>query len=583
MDNSYYSIVRSTQIVLSVLKANRIRIIVASPGTTNISFVGSFMHDSYFKMYSAPDERSAAYMACGLAAESGEPVVLTCTGATASRNYLPGLTEAFYRKLPVIALTSSLPIGRSGHLYPQFVDRSNQPVDVVKCSVQVGDIKDAEDEWECITKVNKAILETTRHGGGPVHINISGGGEGYHFSVKELPQTRIMARYESLKNVPELPKGKLAIFIGSHKPFTSSQTTAIDKFCATHDAVVFVDHTSNYYGKYRLLYSIAACQAISDSNTKLDLMIHIGEVSGDYYTTKKLHASKEVWRVSPDGEIRDYFHKLTSVFEMEEEDFFNHYSAEGEPRDDFYLQCHKRLTEVYNAIGDLPFSNIWSASVLSTKMPSDCTIHFGILNSLRSWNFFELPTGITTNCNVGGFGIDGIISSVLGASLVHPNKLYFCFVGDLAFFYDMNALGNRHVGKNLRIMLINNGKGTEFRHHTHPGSRFGEDADLYIAAGGHYGSKSPTLVRHYAEDLGLRYLTAKNKEEFMINMPIFLDTDNRERSIVFELFTTNEEEDIALKTIVNLLYDNSPKSNVKRIIKNVLGESITKTISRFVK
>lgn len=585
MENSYYSIVKNTQIVLSVLKEKGIRKVVASPGTTNISFVGSFMHDSFFQMYSAPDERSAAYMACGLAAESGEPVVLTCTGATASRNYFPGLTEAFYRKLPIIALTSALPLGRSGHLYPQFLDRSEQPVDVVKCSVQIGAIKDSEDEWECITKINKAILETTRHGGGPVHINISGGGEGYNFSVKELPPTRIMTRYESLKGTPPIPNGKVAIFIGSHKPFTSEQTSAIDKFCETHDAVVFVDHTSSYHGKYRVLYSIAACQSIEDENLKPDLLIHIGEVSGDYYTTKKLHASKEVWRVSPDGEIRDYFRKLTCVFEMEEEDFFLHYSSAGCSHNQYYQNCRNKLDEVYNSIGELPFSNMWSASVLSSKLPIDSTVHFGILNSLRSWNFFELPEGVRSNCNVGGFGIDGIVSSVLGASFVHPEKLYFCFVGDLAFFYDMNALGNRHVGKNLRIMLVNNGKGTEFRNHTHPGSKFGNDADLYIAAGGHYGNQSPTLVKHYAEDLGFRYLSASNKEEFLKNKNIFLDTENREQSIIFELFTTNEQEDAALTAIIGAVHDSSyeSKNKFKSVIKTVLGDSLTDTIKKAIR
>ena len=76
-------------ILLALLKAHGIRKVIASPGTTNIALVASMQQDPYFQMYSAADERSAAYMACGLAAESGEPVVLSCTGATASRNYLP--------------------------------------------------------------------------------------------------------------------------------------------------------------------------------------------------------------------------------------------------------------------------------------------------------------------------------------------------------------------------------------------------------------------------------------------------------------------------------------------------------------
>ena len=54
------------------------------------------------------------------------------------------------------------------------------------------------------------------------------------------------------------------------------------------------------------------------------------------------------------------------------------------------------------------------------------------------------------------------MSSLLGASLVHPERLYFGVVGDLSFFYDMNVLGNHHIGRNVRILLINNALGAEF-------------------------------------------------------------------------------------------------------------------------
>ena len=103
--NTHYTTDRSTQMVLSVLKAYGIKKIVASPGTTNMAFVASAQSDPHFEMYSSVDERSAAYIACGLAQESGEAVVISCTGATASRNYMPGLTEAYYRKLPILAIT----------------------------------------------------------------------------------------------------------------------------------------------------------------------------------------------------------------------------------------------------------------------------------------------------------------------------------------------------------------------------------------------------------------------------------------------------------------------------------------------
>ena len=83
-----YSVKKHVQILLAVLKGHNIKKVVVSPGTTNIFFVGSIQSDDWFEIYSAPDERSAAYMACGLAEESGEAVALSCTGATASRNYI---------------------------------------------------------------------------------------------------------------------------------------------------------------------------------------------------------------------------------------------------------------------------------------------------------------------------------------------------------------------------------------------------------------------------------------------------------------------------------------------------------------
>ena len=136
-----------------------------------------------------------------------------------------------------------------------------------------------------------------------------------------------------------------------------------------------------------------------------------------------------------------------------------------------------------------------------------------ILNSLRAWNFFETPDSVTGFSNTGGFGIDGGVSSLIGASFANREKLYFGIIGDLAFFYDMNVIGNRHVGNNVRIMLINNGRGTEFRLYNHPANRFGNDADPYMAAAGHFGSKSHRLIKHYAEDLGYEYMSASDKEE----------------------------------------------------------------------
>lgn len=576
---TYYSDEKNVQVLIAILKKHGISKVIISPGTANSSLSVSLQNDEFFEMYSSVDERSAAYMACGLAGETEEPVVLSCTGATASRNYLPGLTEAYYRKLPVLAITSTQEVSRIGHHLAQVVDRSILPKDTAKISVTLPVIKDYEDFWDCEIKVNKAILELKRNGGYPAHINLSTT-RLRTFTSKELPVTRKIDRISINDKLPELPNGKIAILVGSHSRFSKKQTEIIDGFCASNNAVVFCDHSSNYKGKYRVLYALAAGQEMGDTSKTLpDLLIHIGEVTGDYFSIKMV--GKQVWRVSEDGEIRDTFRKLTYVFEIPEYKFFEYYSNKNAKSSTEYLEtCKNHLNELYNNIPDLPFSNIWIASQLAHLIPYKSTIYFGILNSLRSWNFFELPFSVDSSSNVGGFGIDGNVSVLVGASLFNKDKLYFGIIGDLAFFYDMNVLGNRHVGKNLRILLVNNGKGTEFRQYNHEAAQHGERADDFIAAAGHFGNKSKTLVKHYAEDLGFEYLSATSKKEFKQVYKRFIQPKISNKPILFEVFTDSENESNALKKILKI--EKTNKGSAKNIAKQVLGRKTINTIKRTI-
>lgn len=577
--SKFYTDEKNALIIITLLKANGISKVIASPGTTNMALVGSMQHDAYFQVYSAVDERSAAYMACGLAHESGEPVVISCTGATASRNYMSGLTEAYYRKLPVLAVTSSQMVGKVAHHLPQVIDRSVKPNDTHRLSVELPIVKDDDDWWECEVKVNQAILELKRGGGGPVHINLPTR-YSRSYETKTLPICRVMNRFTVTDKLPEL-KGRVAVFIGAHREFTLQETEVLDRFCNSNNAVVFCDHTSGYKGKYRLLYSLAASQDQMDlSADKPDITIHIGEVTGDYAGMSMI--GKEVWRVSEDGEIRDTFRKLRYVFEMDEKTFFEHYTDSSKvPSNQYLRQCQARLRDVQQAIPNIPFSNIWVAQRTAHRIPEDSAIHFGILNSLRSWNFFELSNSVKSISNVGGFGIDGGLSSLLGASLANPEKLYFGIIGDLAFFYDMNALGNRHVGNNLRIMVVNNGKGTEFRQYNHVAAHFGDQADEFISASGHFGNKSPVLIKHYAQDLGFKYISASSKEEYESVYEQFLNKDNGLQSVVFEVFTDSEEESRALEMIRNIKKDH--KRSAKAAVRRVFGDSSVNAVKNFLK
>ena len=174
---------------------------------------------------------------------------------------------------------------------------------------------------------------------------------------------------------------------------------------------------------------------------------------------------------------------------------------------------------------------------------------------------------------------------MIGASLANPDKLFFGVFGDLAFFYDMNVVGNRHVGNNVRILLINNGKGNEFRNYNHPCYFLGNVADEYVAASGHYGNKSNLLVKNYAENLGYEYLSASNKNEFNASIDKFLSDEKQDKPILFEVFTETEDESNALETILNMVVDNKTivKDKLKNAVKGIVGQKGIDTIKKVIK
>lgn len=569
----YYTDERNVQILIALLKAHHIKRVIVSPGSTNVTFVGSLQQDPFFEMYSCVDERSAAYMACGMAAESGEPVVLSCTGATASRNYFPALTEAFYRKLPILAVTSTQDESKIGHLVAQVIDRTCQPKDTVVCSVHMQTVRDENDAWDCNIKANKAILALRHRGGGPVHINLTTT-YSRDFTIKHLPEQRVIRRFTANDSMPPLPQGRIAIFCGSHLCWSEESTKAIDKFCHTYNAVVFVEPGANYRGKYKVNYNLVAQQGLSDSNRHPDLLIHIGNMSD--FANVASDSPQEVWRVSEDGLIVDRYKKLTNVFEMSELAFFSSYTnLIDKTSDDSYLEnCRELQQRVWTSIPELPFSHLWVAEQLHGKLPKGSVLHLGILSPLRSWGYFDFDDSINIFCNEGGFGIDGNMSTLIGASQIHPDKLYIGVVGDLSFFYDMNALGNRHIGNNIRILLINNSLGAEFHLFKQLNSTFVNSIDHFLSAGGHFGCQSPTLVRHFSEDLGFDYMSASSKDEFEKVYPRFVSPAFTEKPVVFEVFTQVDDENEALYRMYNI--ETSAKKKIKKTLQNVFGDDAIK-------
>ena len=69
------------------------------------------------------DERSAGFFALGLAKASGAPAVLVCTSGTAAANFMPAVVEAYYSRVPLVVLTADRPPELRDVGAPQAIDQ----------------------------------------------------------------------------------------------------------------------------------------------------------------------------------------------------------------------------------------------------------------------------------------------------------------------------------------------------------------------------------------------------------------------------------------------------------------------------
>ena len=578
-----YTIQENVRIVIAMLKQYGIHHIVISPGGTNIPISQAVQDDTFFHCYSVPDERSAMYFAIGLYLQTGEVIATSCTSAQATRNYIPGLTEAFYKHVPVLAITTAKLERFQYQDYMQAPDQCSLPRDSVKRSFDLPPVTDENTRSQCYHAAREAIMEITHRRPGPVQLNIRivDALQG-KFIDEQLPNVRPLQRYMAWDDWSEieLQGKKILIVVGEHRPFDEKQRKAIEAFCENYNVVVYVNHLSNYHGKYSIQGNLlVACGGMKKLHP--DILITIGGQTGDYPLYGALNglSDMEHWRVAEDGALVDTYSRLTKVFECPDYFFFNRLAGVHLCGHSYYEKWIQ-LEEMLNRNIQLPFSNLYVAQQLYKEIPSCSIVNYAILNSLRCWNYFPLDPSIQGYANVAAFGIDGCNSMLIGESM-NTDELCFIITGDLAFFYDMNVLGNRHVGNNVRLLLINNGAGVEFKNYNHLGALFGDEADKYIAAAGHYGNKSRNLVRHYAEDLGFEYLSAGNKDEFLQVYESFLTPAYTPKPILFEIFTDTKDESDALKLIRNISKD--VKSTIVNTAKQLLGPNIKKVIKGIVK
>lgn len=566
-----YTTQKNLQVLISLLKQYEIRDIVISPGSRNMAFVRSVETDPFFNTHSVVDERSAAYFAIGIWVKTGRPVVLSSTSAQATRNYIPGMTEAYYRGAQLVVVTADYRTSYIGQGVMQTVEQMSIPKDAARYSVKLPIIFDGNDLRYCVRIVNEALLELDHRGTGPVHIDIPTE-EHWTGGVLQLPEFSKIDRYTDTTNLPPLAGKRILVLVGQHRPFSEQEQIALDEFSLSYNVVVYTNLLSNYRGPRSVNGNLFA-EGLNGEGYKpyaSDITITIGGQHGDYGIDGKVRQfGGEHWDVSQDGKIRDTYGRLKNVFEFSETDFFNAYRAlsDGKSESDEYYRVWDNLVSARSVPDDLPLSQAFVASQLMPRIPDGAAVHFAILNSLRNWNLFDTENFFESYSNVAAFGIDGCLSTFIGHSVV-VEELTFLIIGDLSFFYDMNALGIREVKNNARVALINNSGGAEFRMYSNAASEFGEDANKHIAAAGHNSEAAG-----WAKSMGWEYVPIRTKNDLIQNIDVFFSSSDK--PVFFEIFTTMKDDSNGVKRMI--------RSNVSRTLSQRLAGTLSPGNKRRIK
>lgn len=548
-----YTVHKNVQVILALLKEYGIQNIVVSAGTRLIPLVFSADNDDYFKLYTIVDERSAGFFALGLIQKLQKPVAIVCTSGTASCNYVTSVAEAFYQHLPLVVLTSDRNRYYLNQQEDQCVPQKNLYSDIVRRSVDLPIVRDHMDFWYCNRLVNEALLELDHREKGPVHINFQiddsypVAGALYDFKQPNLPAVvkidRIMPSDSDemwLALAKELSGKKVMILWGQHAPLSEEESSVVQSFCeqfgvlATSDVIGNL-HIRNFTRSSRL--TMVSSASLSELMPDVIITMNGNRLMNIKAIFKNMPATSCHWHVSPNGEIADPLKRQTKIVESSPGYFFKRLISTGITNSvnlyEKWKVIESEALEESSLTYKFEYSSVSAIQALINHMQEGALFHVSNSNNIRIVNSFYLPDSVSVYCNRGTCGIDGSASSYIAQSYVNDSPSYMV-IGDLSFFYDMNSLWNRYIGK-ARIMLINNSCGALFHSGFYEPFKGVKDVDETIAAGHH------ATAQGWAESQGFQYLLVKSQKDLDKAIVTFTDS-NITQPVFMEVFTDAETD-----------------------------------------
>lgn len=515
---------------LSVLMAaHGVTRCVISPGSRNAPLSATF-EAMGFECRGCVDERSAGFMAIGWAQQVREPVAVCVTSGSAALNLHPAVCEAYYRHIPLLVITADRPLAWIGQQDGQTLPQVGIYGNLVRYAAC---LSETESEWYNNRLINEAILELRHREGGPVHLNLPLHEPLFGIAEEAHPQARVIHRTEMavmdadeedalLARVAELPRRM--ILIGQTRDGIDIPPELVEE----KQFVTVGEHLSN---------SPVLCPrpdvtiAQNPALTAPDLLITVG---GDIISKRlkqllRNNPPKEHWHVSRDGVVADTFCCQTLCIEgdfQELTDLLTAFAAEGDA--DYLEQWAAPAPEF---TGD--YSGMHVVGQIIKQLPDNSVLHLGNSSAVRYAQLFELNPGVQVECNRGVNGIEGCLSAMLGYA-AGDTRLQVLLIGDLSFFYDMNALWQGPIHPNMRLVLLNNGCGGIFS--TIPGT-----PDCSFVNAPHQGT-----AQAWAENCGFHYIRVAQESDLTQTID-HLFNEQGEHPVFIEVMLDAEQDAATLQ------------------------------------
>ncbi len=469
---------KNTPVIAAICQAHGIEDVVICPGSRSAPLTLAFVRNAHFTCRSVIDERSAGYIALGIAQQKNKPVILICTSGTAALNLSPALAESRYLGVPLIALTADRPDAwidqldgqaiRQQHIYDAFILRSWH---------LSGELYHPDDLWYTQRVVNEAILDAKQKKG-PVHINLA-----FREPLYQLPnvndyslQVTQSLHHEGEESysypalVQQLSETGKFWLVFSQDVYDATLATMLQKGIDQLNWTVVHESLSNLpiAGSIRNINEVLSLNEIPQSSP--DTVVYFGK----QLISKKLKqylrnlSHLQVIQVGePLADPLQHLHTHINApahqvvkFMLESKtignDVFNKH----------WIQASRKATILFEKfLSTAIYSDFVAITEIRKAIPADTMVHWGNSTPIRYAQLTEnlnLPFQVHY-CNRGTSGIDGSISTAVGHATANPGRKHVVIVGDLSFQYDCNALWINDFPDNLVVIVVNNKGGNIFR------------------------------------------------------------------------------------------------------------------------